>query len=465
MKLGLCGGICGLITGGLCILGGALVLIVLPRLIQKEEFYIGFDKNGSYNELTQRWIEIPYYMSLQIWTFSIINLPEVINNGTHPKFSERGPYSFTLHQHKSKVEFSQNDTTVLYRNKYTYHFNQKLSCGNCRITDRVIIPDPIFQVIVFFQKSFLQSVIFNFHFFCTIYVLFFQMMFDGFESPLIHGICSKKLIKPICEGANIPEKIGFFYKQNDTDDGEFLVDTGLLNSKNLAKVLKYNGQPSLPSSYWYSEQARMINGSEELIPPGLSSSDRIYMFLGQLKRFFSLSFKETVNVAGVPAWRYTMPPELYDPHLIENRGFCNPSTPVYFDAITQPAGCLPRGFLDIGSTQLGNPRIYLSGSHFYYSPSAVYENFNGFTPPSVSNDETIFDIEPVRNFFFGPNINTWSLLIFFLICEGVRGNIPNMIVPVLWFNETVLFDNTTRSELLDNLFATKNKACHIYCFE
>lgn len=58
-------------------------------------------------------------------------------------------------------------------------------------------------------------------------------------------------------------------------------------------------------------------------------------------------------------------------------------------------GCLPKGFLDIGSTYIGSPRVYLSGSHFYYSPEEVYNFYDGFTQPSEEVDETQFDLEPV----------------------------------------------------------------------
>lgn len=449
------------VLGSILVIVGSLALTVVPYFIAGEvskRTFLGFDNNGSYNEMTQKWMEPPYEMSLQIWVFSVTNVPDVLTNGAYPKLIEKGPYTFVLHQRKSKMVFMRNDTQVLYRTGQTYFFNSTLSCSTCSLSDKVTIPNPIFQFIVDLAlrgraiKGVIELVLSRFPgetpFISTTVR---EMLFDGFEDPIISAVCSFVLVKPFCDLEKIPERIGFFTGQNETDDGEYLVDTGLLNAKYLGKVYKYNTHSELPNSTWYSPQARMINGTNQIFPPDLSSSERLYMFLGQMKRSIYLQYQRTSKVGGVPTWRFITPPELYDPTLPENKGFCNPDSPRFFDNETQPDGCLPKGFLDMSSTQLGHPRIYMSGSHFYNSPSTVYKIFDNFTEPSAKHDEAQYDIEPITGVIV--RVKQRSQINIGMLSSNLKilSKMRNMIVPVLWFNETVCFDNGTRDELLNSL--------------
>lgn len=54
--------------------------------------------------------------------------------------------TFREHQKKVKVEFMENNTRVLYRNKRTYFYDANASCASCSLDDLVTIPNVIFQV-------------------------------------------------------------------------------------------------------------------------------------------------------------------------------------------------------------------------------------------------------------------------------------------------------------------------------
>uniref|UniRef100_A0A158Q454 Glycoprotein n=1 Tax=Dracunculus medinensis TaxID=318479 RepID=A0A158Q454_DRAME len=198
----------------------------------------------------------------------------------------------------------------------------------------------------------------------------------------------------LCEIAGVPARINFF--TNGTSDGEYMIDTGLKNSENFGKVYMWNGRNTTPEGWWYSPEAREINGTDgELYPPGLWNHQRLNLFNGMLGRSVYIQFETESVFENIPVYQYNFPIELYNWSLPENKGFCDPKTPQYFNESIQPVGCLPSGILDLSSTQPAHARIYLSGSHFYRCSNALYENFIGFRSPDSNVDRTFFEMEPM----------------------------------------------------------------------
>ncbi|VDM17425.1 unnamed protein product [Wuchereria bancrofti] len=108
-----------------------------------------------------------------------------------------------------------------------------------------------------------------------------QMLFEGYEDPLIRSICNKSLIHNLCIDAGIPMRVKFL--ENGTDDGEYLIDTGLEDNSKIGRIYKWNGQNEVP--WWSTAQARKINGTNgELFSPFLSTSNNLPIFIGDLGR-------------------------------------------------------------------------------------------------------------------------------------------------------------------------------------
>ncbi|VDK69002.1 unnamed protein product [Onchocerca ochengi] len=282
-----------LAIGAIFIIIGILSLTLVPLAIDKQvikDEHLGFDENGTYNVMTQRWIEPKYSMKLKIWTVSVSNPDDVIQNGSYPLFVEKGPYVYTEHQKKVKVDFMRNNTRVLYRNKRYYIYNKNESCVNCSLDDWVTIPNVLFQYIANFaakSSPFVQKII-NIaldrykHEAPFIRVTVNQMLFEGYDDPLIDWICNNSTwIRFICKIAEIPKRVKFL--ENGTDDGEYLVDTGLENAEKIGRVYAWNGRNETP--WWGTAQARQINGTDtQLFPPFLSASNDLPIFLGQMGR-------------------------------------------------------------------------------------------------------------------------------------------------------------------------------------
>ncbi|VDK66142.1 unnamed protein product, partial [Anisakis simplex] len=137
-----------LLIGAVSITIGILLLTFFPLRIDNEvakRIYLGYNENGTYNDMTLKWIDPEYSMMLQIWIFSLENEEDVIKNGAFPNFTQKGPYSFTEVQHKEHINFLMNATRVTYRNKRFYTFDANSSCASCSLGDQVTFPNVVFQ--------------------------------------------------------------------------------------------------------------------------------------------------------------------------------------------------------------------------------------------------------------------------------------------------------------------------------
>uniref|UniRef100_A0A915PX40 Uncharacterized protein n=1 Tax=Setaria digitata TaxID=48799 RepID=A0A915PX40_9BILA len=279
-----------LAVGAIFIILGILSLTVIPLTMSKQinkNEHLGLDENGTYNIMTQRWIEPKYSMRLKVWTVSVENPEDVAKLGSYPALIEKGPYVFIEHQKKIKVDFMRNNTRVLYRNKRYYIYDENESCTNCSLNDLVTIPNILLQYLVNIAKSpfiakFLELVLLQFKRETPfIRVRVGEMLFDGYEDPIIERICSGSLRESLCAAANIPMRIKFL--ENDTDDGEYLIDSGLENIDRIGRVYAWNGRNETP--WWSTAQARKINGTNgDLFPPLSSVSSDLPVFFGQLGR-------------------------------------------------------------------------------------------------------------------------------------------------------------------------------------
>lgn len=452
------------VVGLLLVLAGIFLAIGVPidGIINKQvldQDVLGYKTiNGSEvpNSMTQSWLKPPYAMQLQIWMFNITNVQDMLNNHAKPHLNEIGPFTFREIQEKIFHEFIANDTRVLYRNKHTYIFDKELSCAACELNMKVTIPNVVFQKLVdvadlnIASRLAVDAVLLLSKEGPFITVSVGEALFDGYHDPLVDFVCENKVLSALCDSNKLQNKIGFFYKQNGTTDGLFEVSTGLSTPFELGKLFSWNNMTEMKNTTWDTEYARMINGTDgQLFPPMLEKTKRLQLFAPQVCRTVELEYTQDTSFHDIPAYRYSPPEDLYDPAIPKNRQFCNSKgMPRYFDNTTvQIENCLPAGLIDLSRCQEGNPRVYLSQAHFYNSPKEVHQAVLGLSAPSHANDETYVDIEPISGVVIRAkkimqvNIGMVNNVL------GITKNMKNVIVPVLWINETVIFDKGTQDQL------------------
>ncbi|KIH56840.1 CD36 family protein [Ancylostoma duodenale] len=418
----LCGKIslgCSVFIGSIAVIIGALALTVIDGVINSnvlQRDYLGYEEvNGSrtLNSMTKSWLRPAYYMEQQIWMYHVENVAEIIRGGK-PKLSEVGPFTFIEKQWKSYHEFVDNDTRIFYRNEHVYTFNKSLSCPTCSLSRRVVIPNVIFQILCsisdfkavfkklvdFASQGFLQKLAITAILTATgekpfINVTVQEALFDGYHDPVIDAVCEKPILSMLCDALKIPQRIGFLYGQNNTDDGLYEVSTGLGAPWNIGKVHTFNNMSIIPESVWDSTDAREIRGVDgQLFPPLLEEGKEIEIFAGPIcrtrivgSRTVAMRFHERSEFRGIATFRYGFPANIYDPTVPENRGFCNRNnTPAFFNTTVQIPGCLPKGFLDISRCLPGAPRIYISQPHF----------LNAAREPRMEDEQPILQEESVE---------------------------------------------------------------------
>lgn len=442
-----------LIVGTLSLIIGIFGFFFVPRIlghIVSKQTHLGRNADGTDNQVLKMFRNPPYDVKLQVWTFSVQNPAEVVSKGEMPKLVEKGPYTYNVQLHK-EINFTADDSRLFFRQLRSYSFEQSLSCPNCNLTDRVTVPNILMQKIVDiigdrpYLRMIVEGIVKSYEsFFINLSVD--ELLFEGYEDKLIKKICSLPFIKSICK-KEVPERIGLFYGQNNTDDGVYEVDSGLRGVELLDRVYSWNNfTGSLEKSIWYGDPARMINGTDaELYPPNLYSQENLQIFIGQLCRSFDLEKRDATTTSGIPIFRYSQADSFLDVATQRSQGFCNPKSPAYFNSSVQEIGCAPSGLLDMSSCLPGNPRILWSASHFRNTATAL--RLDGMAAPSDA-DLSFFDIEPITGAVVGVKQRSQLNLGMLNGNFGFAKEMKSLVVPIIWINESAIIDPQTRSQLL-----------------
>nr|CAD2156911.1 unnamed protein product [Meloidogyne enterolobii] len=199
----------------------------------------------------------------------------------------------------------------------------------------------------------------------------------------------------------------------------------------------------------------MINGTDaELFKPSLYNSENWkYLsdsFAGLIFLFKNISFniekQSTAFTSGIPVFRYSQPKNFLDVETQQIQGFCNPNAADYFhNSSIQKSGCAPSGLLDMSTCLPGQPRILWSNSHFLNAPSALL--LEGMNLPSIKNDYSYFDIEPITGVVVGVQQKSQLNLGMLRGDLSITRNMRDLIVPIIWINESAIIDSKTREQL------------------
>ncbi|CAG7785909.1 unnamed protein product, partial [Allacma fusca] len=157
-----------------------------------------------------------------------------------------------------------------------------------------------------------------------------EVVFDGHKLPSAFTTLADfgivDLPDEFSDGA-----FAFYNQKNGTPSNEFKVYRGVKNYKDFGKIVEYDHQTEV--NFWTnsslppkSEQyCNKINGSDgSLFAPFVRKDKKIYIFSYEICRSIFLKFDKEVTFEGIPAFRFTPPPELLADPLDneDNRCFC-----------------------------------------------------------------------------------------------------------------------------------------------
>lgn len=439
----------------LVLFGVLMHLIFIPVIINNKIIKNTNLADGS--QLMNNWMHPKYEFLFKVYAYSIKN-PDEIMEGAIPEVKESGPYTFTKNV-VNKV-LSHNNGIVKFKRYVSYVFNETESCQTCILGNRIWIPNMIYQKFVeaastagmraaattlLSQTAFLEVEVGEF-------------LFEGYKDPFLDKICEIPFMNFVCESIlDLPERIGIFFEKNNTDDGVYEISDGVGTPKDIGKIHTWNGKKSVDASWWSSLNARMIRGTEGMLfPPLLKKSDRIYVFISQMCRSVWLEFQKEVEYNGVPAFRFIIPPEVFDPTIPENDGFCNPTDKRFFDSQKETDYCFPKGLLEMSKCLRSQPPIMVSLPNFNFAPDEVRQSVKGLNTTDPERDIIFVDLEPRLGAVlraqrsYQINIEMWKGrdLIFPVNMNKTRSS----LVPVLIIHEVATIDedtmNTIKSDLI-----------------
>lgn len=204
------------------IVAGIIGLVVLPDVIEdqvKAQLPLTAD-----SDQVSSWEAPPVPIYLQFWLWECVNVAEVLGGGK-PAIRERGPFTYLEKRQKIEVQFNTNDT-VTYRQVMSYTFQPDLSpYSENQVITMINVPYVTIVQQLRTQKEFVQELV---DIFLRSYpeALYVNHTANewiwGYVDPFLEAIKELPFV-----GRFVPDAhFGYFYNQNATDDGLYVVYTG-----------------------------------------------------------------------------------------------------------------------------------------------------------------------------------------------------------------------------------------------
>lgn len=411
------------------ILGISLVLTsVFPHLVQsmvKKQVVL---KNGT--DAFEAWKDPPAHIYMQFYFFNLTNPQEVLD-GERPAVVEIGPYTYREYRPMEQIDFQDNGTKVTAVNSKTYIFQRNMSRGPESDLIRTV-NIPAMTVMERFKDNSLEANLISAYMRGTGEGLFTTRtvgeLLWGYEDGLLKAL---KVLRP-----DLDDVFGLFYKNNASNDGEYVFFTGQQNSRDFSRVDTWKGESSL--NWWTSDECNMINGTiGTSFHPVITKNDMLYIFSSDLCRSLYTVYEEDVTVKGITGYRFVPPSSVFANLTVnpDNAGFCVPA-----------GNCLGSGLLNVSVCKEGAP-IIMSSPHFYQADEKFAQDIFGMMP-NKEEHQTAIDINPLT----GVVLQAAKRLQINVYVEQIpnfsqTGNVRTVVFPVAYLNESATIDDAAAKKL------------------
>ncbi|PNF15089.1 hypothetical protein B7P43_G15994, partial [Cryptotermes secundus] len=222
-------------------------------------------------------------------------------------------------------------------------------------------------------------------------------------------------------------KLAFFRHKNNSNDGQFRVNSGIEDYRKLGRIIAWKGQSNLTN--WDGEFCNRIDGTDSTIfPPFQSSHDKVVIFLTDLCRSMYAEFDSYVTWRGVRMMYFPGSPlnlkaaADYPPNIC----FCE-------HIEDEPPQCLKSGVLDVFNCQ--GVSVIVSSPHFY-NASTEYQSYVQGLNPDREKHETFIYIEPQTGVVLrGSKRIQLNMFLTQMEEMSVLHNVSEGLFPLLWAEE------------------------------
>ncbi|XP_041107147.1 lysosome membrane protein 2-like [Polyodon spathula] len=408
-----------LIVTGIALVVTQVFQTLLHNIVKKQSVL----KEGA--DVFKSWQNPPPPVYMQYYFFNLTNAEAVLQGGK-PAVEEIGPYTYREYRPRENVTFLENGTMVSALSPKTFVFRRDMSSGDPEVDLITTVNIPAVAVMEQVKSSIILSSIISIGMQSIGVDMFMTRtvheLLWGFKDPLLTRL---RLFKP-----EVEEYFGLMYKKNGTSDDKFVFRTGIQDYKDFGKIVSWNGESKM--KWWSSNESNMINGSDgSAFHPLIGKNELLYIFSPDLCRSIYLTFEKDVEIKGIPAYRFSPPPEvLASPEINPaNAGFC------------VPAGqCLGTGVLKISVCRKGAP-VVISFPHFYQADQKYVDAIEGLSP-NKDDHETFLDINPLGGF----PVRACKRAQINILLDRIVGfpkNLNQTLFPVMFINESVVIDDAS----------------------
>ncbi|VDM31539.1 unnamed protein product [Hydatigera taeniaeformis] len=378
--------------------------------------------------------DTPIYFS--IYLFNITNKDD-IEKGSKPRIEQIGPYvymqrlTFTLNRNLSVGDPDKDIVIGISIPFVTLAANMDTETG--------LSADEYALMTIFVEpKLFVETTVTEFLW--------------GYVDPITDA-CNA------FDSKNCPShKVGVMFGKNGTDDGPFVIDTGVNDATKLGNVLSYKNKSTL--NVWSSDEANQIKGTDgSQVAPGLRMNSRPFIFAADLCRSFEMLVNGTgklTNSDKLKVLALSGTPETAQPASVNpsNKGFCPPLTP--------GPPCPPAGTFDLSSCRRQGglrPPIYSSQPYFFGADPKLRDEVEGLPMPTSDNASTKVFVEPK----LGLVVEAYKRLQITVyvrpskkMSEQFKNWTRPTFVPTVWFEEKAVAGADALEVLYTNAYEKPN---------
>ncbi|KAK4875498.1 hypothetical protein RN001_011920 [Aquatica leii] len=416
--------ICFLCIGAILAFAGAIILIVSNSI--NEAIISAAFRFEPGTAVYKAWQKPSDPIIMNIYILNWTNPEDINNPNVKPKFVEVGPYRYKHTKEKTDIVWNSHNKTVTYNYLKHFYFDEDHSlrhhsdvvttintvpltiahiANDWHLVPQLLISSPVKNSAVYVRKN------------------VSELLF-GYEDSVLSVMNSIPILTN-------PEqnKYGFFYGRNGTigSDGVFNMKT---EGEEFGTLQNWNYQNH--TGFFKGHCGEVYGSAGEMYPRNLKPT-YIYLFSSEMCRTAKLNFVRNVTVKDILGYKFAPEIEVFDngSKLKENVCYDNK---------------YPSGILNISSCKDHAP-VYLSLPHFYYADPSYVDAVEGLYPEK-NKHELYVAIEPKT----GVIIDLSARLQINVQLQPLPGfgkfaDLPNLLFPVLWFEQVVLASDDLASNL------------------
>ncbi|XP_058792829.1 sensory neuron membrane protein 1-like [Phymastichus coffea] len=386
------------------------------------------------------WSKIPFAIDFRVYLYNVTN-PDEVKAGAKPIVRQVGPYYFEEWHEKDNLIDRDEDDSVEYAIKNTFHFKAEKSEGLTG-EEELTLPHVFILAMVMtvlrdkptampvINKA-VNSIFKNpenvFVKVKAMDLMFRGLMVDCTVSDFAGGaVCG--MLKENPEGLIVYDEEHFGFALLGAKNGtaakqRMRVLRGRKNLMDIGRVIEFDGKKNI--SKWDDDRCDAFNGTDSYVfHPFLYENEDVVSFAPDLCRSLGAYFQKKTKLAGLNTNRYTA--YLGDPSSDESLK-CN------CEAADK---CLKAGMMDLHKC-LGVPLV-ASHPHFYMADESYLATVDGLSPKQEDH-EIFLDFEPFTGTpMFAKKRLQFNIPITKVDKFKIMKNFPDAMLPLFWVEEGVL---------------------------